>query len=69
MNTPRPELAQVGPLLEESARSRARVQTCKEDPVFLNNLKRDRSTIPGVTDSLQKTSPMFYFLAGRGPRR
>jgi hypothetical protein len=68
MNSPGPELAQVGPLLEESARARARLQTCKEYPVFLNNLKRGRSTIPRVTDRLQITSPTFYFFAGRGPR-
>jgi hypothetical protein len=37
MNSPGPELAQVGPLLEESARAHARMQTFTETPVVLNN--------------------------------
>jgi hypothetical protein len=58
MNSPGLELAQVSPQLEESARARAPAcRFCKEDPVLLNNLKRGRSTIPGVTDSLQKPPP------------
>ena len=54
MNSPGPELAQVGPLLEESARARARLQTCKEYPVFLNNQKRGHNTIQWSHWHLQK---------------
>jgi hypothetical protein len=32
MNSPGPELAQVGPLLEKSARARARMQTLHRGP-------------------------------------
>jgi hypothetical protein len=32
MNSPGPELAEVGPQLEESARARARVQTLRIGP-------------------------------------
>jgi hypothetical protein len=50
MNSPGPELAQVGPLLEESAR----VQTCKKDPIFLYNPKEPKTLFDAVADTLQK---------------
>jgi hypothetical protein len=62
MNSPGPELAQVSPQLEESAPTRAPAcRFCKEDHVLLNNLKGGRSTIPRVTDSLQKPPPCSIF--------
>jgi hypothetical protein len=56
MNSPRPELAQVGPTTGENARAPT-VLTLRIGPIVLNNLKRGRSTIPRVTDSLQKPPP------------
>ena len=43
MNSVGSELAQVGPLLEESTRARAPAcRLCKEDPIFLYNRKSRR---------------------------
>jgi hypothetical protein len=43
MNSPWPELAQVGPLLEESARARLRWRVCTEAPDSLDNSLRTPS--------------------------
>jgi hypothetical protein len=58
MNSVGSELAQVGPLLEESARARAPVcRLFKKDPVFLYNPKEPKTLFDAVADTLQKPPP------------
>jgi hypothetical protein len=58
MNSSGPELAQVGPSIGGSARACSRgIDLANRPPDVLNNLKRGRSTIPRVTDTLQKHPP------------
>jgi hypothetical protein len=60
MNNVGSELAQVGPLLEESAPAPAPApacRLCKKDPVFLYNPKEPKTLFYAVADTLQKPPP------------
>jgi hypothetical protein len=55
VNSIGPNQAQVSPITEETCpRVRARIDFCKNNPGFLNNLKWGRDTINSVTDTSHK---------------
>jgi hypothetical protein len=57
MNSSGPKLAQVSPLLEESARA---CRLCKKDPIFLYNPKEPKTLFDAVADTLQKPPPSSF---------
>jgi hypothetical protein len=54
---------------KKRARARPRCWFCRKAPIGLNNWKRVTTLFPCLTDTLQNTSPEFYFFTARSPRR